>query len=87
MTVRSANARPLLADMVRDGLRRAVITGTWPPGDKLPNEDALAERFNVSRATIREAVRGLVEEWAKLHQEELARMWDSKDFHSIDPLI
>lgn len=54
--------RPLLADVVRDGLRRAVITGTYPPGSKLPNEDALAERFTVSRATIREAVRGLVEE-------------------------
>ena len=62
MTVRAAGARPLLADVVRDGLRRAVITGTWPPGDKLPNEDALAVRYNVSRATIREAVRGLVEE-------------------------
>lgn len=62
MTVRASGSRPLLADVVRDGLRRAVITGTWPPGDKLPNEDALAERFNVSRATIREAVRGLVEE-------------------------
>ena len=54
--------RPLLADVVRDGLRRAVITGSYPPGSKLPNEDALAERFTVSRATIREAVRGLVEE-------------------------
>ena len=62
MTVRPASARPLLADMVRDGLRRAVITGTWPPGDKLPNEDALAGQYQVSRATIREAVRGLVEE-------------------------
>lgn len=62
MTVRATGGRPLLADMVRDGLRRAVITGTWPPGDRLPNEDALAEQYDVSRATIREAVRGLVEE-------------------------
>ena len=62
MTVRAAGARPLLADVVRDGLRRAVITGTWPPGDRLPNEDALGGRYSVSRATIREAVRGLVEE-------------------------
>jgi DNA-binding GntR family transcriptional regulator len=54
--------RPLLADVVRDGLRRAVITGSYQPGSKLPNEDALADRFAVSRATIREAVRGLVEE-------------------------
>lgn len=63
MTVRTGpGARPLLADVVRDGLRRAVITGTYEPGSKLPNEDALADQFTVSRATIREAVRGLVEE-------------------------
>ena len=54
--------RPLLTDVVRDGLRRAVITGGYEPGSKLPNEDALADRFEVSRATVREAVRGLVEE-------------------------
>ena len=57
-----AVTRPLLTDVVRDGLRRVVITGGYEPGSKLPNEDALAERFDVSRATIREAVRGLVEE-------------------------
>ncbi|MDP2350587.1 MAG: GntR family transcriptional regulator [Chloroflexota bacterium] len=55
-------ARPLLADVVRDGLRRAIFTGTYPPETKLPNEDTLAEEFGVSRATVREAVRGLVEE-------------------------
>lgn len=58
----ATSARPLLADVVRDGLRRAVITGSHGPGSKLPNEDALARQFRVSRATIREAVRGLVEE-------------------------
>ncbi len=63
MTVASrGTTRPLLADVVRDGLRRAIVTGEFPPGSKLPNEDALALRFAVSRATIREAVRGLVEE-------------------------
>lgn len=81
MTVRTTTARPLLADMVRDGLRRAVITGTWPPGDKLPNEDALADRFGVSRATIREAVRGLVEEGY------LARRHGSGTFVTSRPLL
>jgi GntR family transcriptional regulator len=55
-------ARPLLADVVRDGLRRSIIRGHYGPGSKLPNEDALAQEFAVSRATIREAARGLVEE-------------------------
>ena len=73
--------RPLLADVVRDGLRRAVITGSYQPGSKLPNEDALAQRFAVSRATIREAVRGLVEEGY------LARRQGSGTFVTARPLL
>lgn len=32
-------------------------------------------------------VRGLVEEWAELHVEELLSMWNSKDFHKVQPLV
>jgi hypothetical protein len=32
-------------------------------------------------------VRGLVEEWAEIHKDELAEMWESKEFHKIEPLI
>lgn len=32
-------------------------------------------------------VRGLVEEWTELHQQELLVMWNTKDFHRIDPLV
>ena len=76
-----AVVRPLLADVVRDGLRRAVITGGYEPGSKLPNEDALADRFAVSRATIREAVRGLVEEGY------LVRRQGSGTFVTARPLL
>lgn len=54
--------RPLQADIVRDGLRRAILSGEFPPQSVIPNEAQLCVRFEVSRATIREAVRGLVEE-------------------------
>src|SRR5687768_9199753 len=54
--------RPLLPDVVRSELRRAIIEGEFPPGSKLPNEDALCQRFAVSRITLREAVRGLIED-------------------------
>ncbi len=74
-------ARPLLADVVRDGLRRAVIQGAYGPGSKLPNEDALGVRFAVSRATIREAVRGLVEEGY------LSRRHGSGTFVTARPLL
>src|SRR5882757_9218330 len=46
---------------VRDGLLSDLRTGATPPGSKLPNEQLLAERFRVSRATVREAVGALVE--------------------------
>jgi GntR family transcriptional regulator len=54
--------RPLLPDVVRSELRRAIIEGEFLPGSKLPNEDALCDRFAVSRITLREAVRGLIED-------------------------
>ena len=56
-------------------------------------------RYNDHRATvgiddlnIREGhlparVRGLVEEWAELHQSELLEMWNSKAFHKVAPLV
>jgi GntR family transcriptional regulator len=56
------NARKLLPDMVRDRLRQSLLMGVFPPGSKLPTEDELAERYQVSRMTLREGVRGLVEE-------------------------
>ena len=54
--------RPLLPDVVRSELRRAIVGGEFPPNSKLPNEEALCARFGVSRITLREAVRGLIED-------------------------
>ena len=54
--------RPLLADVVRSELKRLILGGEFPVGSKLPNEDRLCERFGVSRVTIREAVRGLIDD-------------------------
>jgi DNA-binding GntR family transcriptional regulator len=51
-----------LTDVVRARLRAALVEGEFPQGSKLPNEDQLCRRFDVSRVTIREAVRGLIED-------------------------
>ena len=56
-----AARRVSLVDQVRQGLLEELLAGTLEPGEKLPNEDKLAERFAVSRATVREAVLGLLE--------------------------
>jgi GntR family transcriptional regulator len=50
-----------LVEQVRAGLLEDLMNGKLVTGDKLPNEDRLAERFAVSRATVREAVLGLLE--------------------------
>src|SRR3954471_24772482 len=52
--------------VVVEHLRRAIMLGTYAPGDKLPPEREHAESLGVSRVTLREAVRvlegeGLVE--------------------------
>ena len=51
----------LLADRLRDELLEEITSSQLPPGTKLPTEGELSKRFGVSRATVREAVRGLVE--------------------------
>ena len=54
-------ARGSRAEEVRDGLLNDLVSGAATVGTKLPNEQLLAERFEVSRATVREAVGALVE--------------------------
>jgi GntR family transcriptional regulator len=53
--------RVSLVDQVRQGLLEDLMSGRLPPGAKLPNENEIGERFGVSRATVREAVLGLME--------------------------
>ena len=55
------SGRTLLADRLRDELLDEITSAQLQPGTKLPSEGQLAKRFNVSRATVRDAVRGLVE--------------------------
>jgi hypothetical protein len=43
--------------------------------------------LNVLDGLLPARVRGLVEEWAELHRQELLTMWDSKEFHKIQPLV
>jgi len=62
MTMNPGRGRPLLADVVRSELKRLILGGEFSVGSKLPNEDRLCDRFGVSRVTIREAVRGLIED-------------------------
>jgi len=43
--------------------------------------------FNIIEGAIPAKVRGLVQEWAELHRSELLSMWDTKEFHKVEPLV
>ena len=48
--------------MGRDGLRRLIITGAIPPGDKLPSVRALAGQLAINPNTIQRAYEALEQE-------------------------
>ena len=52
--------RPGVKNQVFEQLRDRIIDRTWPPGAKIPSENALAEALGVSRVSIREALHMLV---------------------------
>ena len=43
--------------------------------------------LNLTVGALPARVRGLVEEWAELHRDELSSMWVKKEFHRIQPLV
>lgn len=49
--------RKTLAETMAEQLREAILAGAWPPGEALPTEPELAEKFGVSRAVVRDATR------------------------------
>lgn len=51
--------RRTLAEQMADELTEAIVSGELPPGSMLPVEPALAARFGVSRAVVRDATRML----------------------------
>lgn len=49
-----------LPERAADQVISMIVDGTFQPGDKLPGEYDLAQRLNVGRSTVREAIKSLV---------------------------
>lgn len=53
-------SRKTLVEQVTEAIEREIENETWPVGSKIPSEPELVERFDVSRNTVREAIKALV---------------------------
>lgn len=51
--------QPRLADVITERLEALILEGSLTPGQRLPPERELAERFGVSRPSLREAIQKL----------------------------
>lgn len=51
------NSVETLSVKVSKKIKKRISTGEWDVGDKIPNEQILAKEMNVSRTTIREAIK------------------------------
>lgn len=51
--------KTILSEKVAASIRQMIIEENLEPGDKLPNELVMTKKFNVSRSTLREAVKML----------------------------
>jgi len=49
-------------EVIAHALREDITAGRLPPGQRLPNETLLAQRFGVNRHTLRQAMQSLVRE-------------------------
>jgi GntR family phosphonate transport system transcriptional regulator len=60
--LRNTGGKTPIWKAIADALRSDLAEGRYIPGDKLPTEAALAERFGVNRHTVRHGLAALVEE-------------------------
>lgn len=60
--MRDTPRRTPIWQAIADALRNDLAEGRYAPGDKLPTEAALADRFGVNRHTVRHGISALVDQ-------------------------
>ena len=58
---------------IHNDLKESIEKGKWQVGDRIPAERELAEKYGVSRMTLRQAVQTLVDEGIL---ERRGRFWN-----------
>ncbi len=56
---RSAADKASISKKIAEQLREAIVSGQFKIGERLPTEDELAQRYGVSRPSVREALKRL----------------------------
>lgn len=79
-----SNAKGNLSDFVIAELEKMILA--LKPGDRLPTEKELAERFNVGRSTIRESMTVFVAQKMVVKRNEGTFVADNSKDYLINPL-
>ena len=53
------NIRQKISDVITEKLESMILEGSWLAGEQLPSERELAQQFEVSRPSLREAIQNL----------------------------
>ena len=85
------NIRPVsrinISDQIAEQIKNMIIDGTLKGGDQIPTEQELARNFNVSRASVREALKAL-ESMGLLNRSREGTFVCDSDINMLsDPLI
>ncbi len=65
-------------------ISEGIKSGTYPPGELLPSENAIAETYEVSRVTVRRALEHLVEDGLVTKRKGQGSIVTLRDQHSHD---
>lgn len=77
-----------LSDEVAERVLTAIIDGNRAPGTVLPSEGVLAEQYEVSRLTVREAIKTLrVQNIVRIHRGRGTYVNPPSQWTALDPLI
>ncbi len=77
--------RQSVPDQIFESTCRAILTGQYAPGEKLPTQRRLAQEYGVNMATVREAVKKLEQlRLVEVRQGDAMRVRDWRRYGSLD---